>query len=102
MAPKYAKTAQYHPLVQSDGEHPDKVRLKIQCSGPHAARIWSDTQTPLGDVRKLQTAGAYCIPIVQPRKAWFSGGLFGVTLECTAAVLSSVPPAALDEFPLVA
>ena len=97
---KHAKNAQYHPIVQCDGEHPDKVRMKINCAGPHAARIWSDKQEPLGDVRKLATAGAYCIPIIKVQKAWYMGGLYVVSLECSAAVLSAMPPADADMFPL--
>ena len=89
----------YHKLVQKSGEYPERVRLKANTTGPNACRLWSADQTPLGNLRSVETAGAQITACVRPTKAWIMGPSVGVTLECAAAVLhegGSVP----DIFPL--
>ena len=87
-------------MVQEGGEHPDSIRCKVNCTGINASRIWRDDHTFLGDIREINTAGCRVVPIVQFGRAWFSGGMYGVSLELRAAVISDTMAPELEEFPL--
>ena len=47
-----------HKLVQKNGKYPERVRLKANTQGPNACRPWAADQTPLGNLRAVETAGA--------------------------------------------
>ena len=99
----FAPKAQYHPLVKKpdDPSFPCSIQLKVNALGPSACRFWREDQTPLGDVRSVQTAGAKVVPIICFQKAWFFGAQCGVTAELRAAVISQEKgTSATDIFPL--
>ena len=90
----------YHKIVQKAGEYPEGVRLKASTTGPNACRLWSADQTPLGNLRAVETANARITAIVKPTKFWVMGPSAGVTLACSAAVLHESSSAVPDVFPL--
>ena len=90
---------QYHKLVQRTGDYPARVRCKVNTTGPQAARFWSTDQSPLGNVRNVDTACKNITCCVCVSKVWIMGISAGVTLELRAAVLDhgTIPS---DVFPL--
>ena len=94
--------ANYHSLVQECEGYPSRIRLKVNATGPTAARLWKPDQTLLGDIRQLSLAGSTIIPCVVFTKAWFMGLSYGVTCELRAAVVYEGVSAAsaADVFPL--
>ena len=90
----------YHKIVQKNGEYPERVRLKANTQGPNACRLWAADQTPLGNLRAVETAGARVTAIVKPTKIWVMGPSAGVTLECSAAVLHEGGSTVPDMIPL--
>ena len=95
---KLALGKTYHPLVQKHGDYPARIRCKVNANGPNAARFWAADQTPLGNVRTVDTASKPVTACVVLSKIWLMGSTAGVTLDLRAAVLHDTAP--LDVFPL--
>ena len=91
---------QYHKLIQKTGDYPARIRCKVNCVGPTAARFWLADQTPLGNVRSVETAGKSITACVVFSKVWIMGVSAGVTCELRAAVIHENANIASDEFPL--
>ena len=96
---KLAPGKTYHPLIQKHGDYPARIRCKVNAQGPNAARFWSADQTPLGNVRTVDTASKPVTACIVLSKVWLMGVSAGVTCELRAAVLhdNNIP---LDVFPL--
>ena len=97
---KHAPKASYHRLVQEpEGDYPARMRIKVNSTGPLAARLWRPDQSLIGDIRKVNTQGCKMIAIICFTKAWFMGSQMGVTAELRHAVVyeADVPD---DVFPL--
>ena len=97
---KQAPNASYHQLKQEpEGDYPARIRLKVNATGPMAARLWRPDQTMLGDIRTVATAGTRIIAIVCFTKAWYMGSQAGVTAELRHGVIYEAD-APDDIFPL--
>ena len=97
---KVAPGKAYHKLVQKTGEYPERVRLKVNSAGINACRLWDAQQTPLGNIRSVETAGANITACVKATKVWIMGPSCGVTLEAAHCVLHGGGAAQADVFPL--
>ena len=97
---KHAPKASYHKLIQEpEGDYPARIRLKVNATGPMAARLWRPDQTMLGDIRSVNTMGTRVIAIVCFTKAWYMGSQAGVTAELRHGVVYEAD-APDDVFPL--
>ncbi len=65
-----------------------RLRCKVSCTGPSAARFWSTLREPLGNPMQLDLAGATVVPVVAMTKLWSMGGMFGVTAELRHCMVS--------------
>ena len=96
----HAPKASYHKLIQEpEGDYPARIRLKVNATGPMAARLWRPDQTMLGDIRSVNTMGTRVIAIVCFTKAWYMGSQAGVTAELRHGVIYEAD-APDDVFPL--
>ena len=80
-------TGTYHKMVNDDGEYGARVRMKVNTNGLNAAGFFSLDHEALGRVDNVNTRGASIIPVVMFTKAWFMGGMYGVTIELRMAVI---------------
>ena len=97
---KLAPKASDHRLIQEpEGDYPARIRLKVNATGPMAARLWRPDQTMLGDIRSVNTMGTRVIAIVCFTKAWYMGSQAGVTAELRHGVVYEAD-APDDVFPL--
>ena len=97
---KLAPKANYHKLIQEpEGDYPARIRLKVNATGPMAARLWRPDQTMLGDIRSVNTMGTRVIAIVCFTKAWYMCSQAGVTAELRHGVVYEAD-APDDVFPL--
>ncbi len=56
--------------------------------------------SPIWGIFEKNIQGCSVVPIIAFGKAWFSGGLFGVSLELKAAVIQDEVAPEFNEFPL--
>ena len=87
-AAKLGLKGEYKPLVMPGKMGQPRLRCKVSCSGPSAARFWSTLREPLGNPMQLDLAGASLIPVVAFTKLWIMGGMHGVTAELRHCMVS--------------
>ena len=76
---------QYHPLVHEDFEYGPRIRLDT--AGPEATMLWAPDKTRLGTPKDVETRGASIVPVAAFTKAWYMGGMHGITLEMKHAIV---------------
>ena len=78
---------QYHPMVHEDFEYGPRIRLKVDTAGPGATMLWAPDKTRLGTPKDVETRGASIVPVAAFTKAWYMGGMHGITLEMKHAIV---------------
>ncbi len=68
-------------MVQEHPEYGARLRIKVNTVGVQAARFFTRSGESFGGVRDVETKGASVIPVLCITKAWFMGGMHGVTCE---------------------
>ena len=87
-AAKLGLKGEYKPLCCPSKMGQPRLRVKVSCTGPSAARFWSSLREPLGNPMQLDLAGASVIPVTAFTKIWSMGGMFGVTAELRHCMVS--------------
>ena len=87
-ATKLGLKGEYKPLVTPSKMGEPRLRCKVSCAGPSAARFWSTLREPLGNPMQLDLAGASVIPVVAFTKLWTMAGMYGVTAELRHCMVS--------------
>ena len=87
-AAKLGLKGEYKPLCCPSKMGQPRLRVKVSCTGPSAARFWSTLREPLGNPMQLDLAGAAVIPVTAFTELWSMGGMFGVTAETRHCMVS--------------
>ena len=77
-----------------------KSKAQSEFSGNKCLPAVDAQQTPLGNIRSVETAGANITACVKATKVWIMGPSCGVTLEAAHCVLHGGGAAQADVFPL--
>ena len=78
---------EYKPLCFPSKMGQPRLRCKVTCTGPSAARWWSTLREPLPSPMTQDYAGASIVPVVAVTKLWSMGGMHGLTAELRHALV---------------
>ncbi len=75
-------------MVRDEGEYGARLRIKVSTTGLNAGILWSHNKERIGTVKDFDTRGSNIDQVIAFTKVWWMGGMHGVTLELSHAMVA--------------